>query len=79
MSFHSAIGVLDARQHEADMNSDTVWKTLLWIAYGIYLVLFLIHFPMDVKAATGLDGLRARLTGWTGFIIFQLIFLVFNY
>lgn len=78
MSFLSAIGVLDARQHEADMNSDTVWRTLLWIAYGIYFLLILIHFPIAVKTATGMGGLRSRLTGWTGFIIFQLIFLVFN-
>lgn len=78
MSFLSAIGIIDARQHEADMNSPTIWRTLLWVAYAIYFVLFLFLFPAAVKAVHALNRGRSILIGILGFVVFQLIFLVFN-
>lgn len=78
MSFFSAIGVIDARQHEIDMNSPTIWRTLLWIAYSIYLIAFLFFFTMTVRVVHGRSWLRSILIGTFGFILFQVIFLVFN-
>ena len=49
MSFLSAIGVIDARQHEIDMNSPTIFRTLLWACYSIYAIAFLVLFSLAVK------------------------------
>ena len=78
MSFFSATGVIDARQHEIDMNSPTIWRTLLWIAYSIYLLAFLFYFSLSVRVVHGRSWLLSIVTGLCGFILFQLIFLVFN-
>ena len=78
LSFLSATGVIDARQHEIDMNSPTIFRTLLWICYSIYFVAFLTLFPLAIKVVHKLSTAKSILIGWTGFICFQLIFLVFN-
>jgi Yip1 domain len=78
MSFLSASGVIDARQHEIAMNSPTIYRTLLWIAYSAYLVAFLILFPLAVRVVHKLSLIKSIIIGCFGFIIFQLIFLIFN-
>lgn len=78
MSFLSALGIIDARQHEIDMNSPTIFRTLLWICYSIYFVAFMILFPISVKVTQKLTTAKCILIGWTGFICFQIIFLIFN-
>ena len=78
MSFMSAIGVIDARQHEIDMNSPTIFRTLLWICYSIYFVAFLILFPVTVRVVHRLSWGRSIVIGVAAFFIFQLIFLIFN-
>jgi len=78
MSFLSAVGVIDARQHEIDMNSPTIFRTLLWICYSIYFIAFLILFPLAVKVVHKLNLTKCIIIGWIGFILFQFIFLIFN-
>lgn len=78
MSFLSAAGVIDARQHEIDMNSPTIFRTLLWICYSVYFLAFLILFPLTVKVVHKLNAGRSIGIGWLAFVIFQVIFLVFN-
>jgi hypothetical protein len=78
MSFLSAIGVINARQHEIDMNSPTIFRTLLWICYSIYFIAFLILFPLAVKVVHKLSLTKSIIIGGIGFIFFQLIFLIFN-
>lgn len=78
MSFLSAVGVIDARQHEIDMNSPTIFRTLLWICYSIYFIAFLILFPLAVKVVHKLSLTKSIIIGWISFIFFQLIFLIFN-
>lgn len=78
MSALSAFGVIDARQHEIDMNSPTIFRTLLWICYSIYFIAFLTLFPLAVKVAHKLTLTKSIVIGWIGFIFFQLIFLIFN-
>ena len=78
MSFSSAIGLIDARQHEIDMNSPTIFRTLLWGFYSIYFIAFFILFPIAVRVVHKLSWSKSILVGITAFIIFQLIFLVFN-
>lgn len=78
MSFFSAIGVIDARQHEIDMNSPGIWRTQLWVFYSLYGIAFFILFPLTVKVVHGFNWLKSIITGWLAFVIFQVIFLVFN-
>ncbi|MCK6692052.1 MAG: hypothetical protein L6Q97_08110 [Thermoanaerobaculia bacterium] len=78
MSFMSAIGVIDARQHEIDMNSPTIFRTLLWICYSVYFLAFLILFPLTVRVVHKLSTVRSIGIGWLAFVVFQVIFLVFN-
>lgn len=78
MSFLSAAGVIDARQHEIDMNSPTIFRTLLWICYSIYFIAFLTLFPLAVKVVHRLSLTKSIIIGWISFILFQLIFLIFN-
>jgi len=78
MSFLSAVGIIDARQHEIDMNSPTIFRTLLWICYSIYFVAFMILFPISVKLTQKLNTAKCIFIGLTGFFCFQIIFLIFN-
>jgi hypothetical protein len=78
MSFLSAIGVIDAKAHEIAMNSPTIFRTLLWIAYGAYAIAFAILFPLAVRVTQGLSLVPAVGIGIAGFAWFQVVFLVFN-
>lgn len=78
MSALSAYGIINAREHEIAMNSPTVYRTLLRISYSIYLIAFLVLFPTAVKAVHRLSLLKSIFTGVLGFIVFQLIFFIFN-
>ena len=78
MSFLSAIHVIDARQHETDMNAPTVWRTLLWIAYSIYAAAFFILFTKAVRVVHKTRRVAGMVIGSLGFILFQLVFLIFN-
>jgi Yip1 domain len=78
MSFLSAIGVIDARQHEIDMNSPTIFRTLLWICYAVYFLAFFILFTLSAKVVHRLGWFKSFSIGSLAFIIFQLIFLIFN-
>lgn len=78
VSFLSAIGVLNARQHEIDMNSPTIFRTLLWICYYVYAIAFFILFPLTVRVVHQLSLTKSIITGTLVFIIFQLLFFVFN-
>ena len=78
MSFLSAIGVIDAKQHEIAMNSPTLFRTLLWICYSIYFIAFFILFPLSVNVVHKLNWFKSILIGASAFVIFQTIFLIFN-
>lgn len=78
MSFFSAIGVIDARQHEIDMNSPGIWRTLLWFFYLLYGIAFLVLFPFAVRVVHGMGWIKSIIMGWLAFVLFQILFLLFN-
>lgn len=78
MSFLSAIGVINASQHEIAMNSPTIFRTILWICYTIYFIAFFILFPISVRVVHKLNWIKSIMIGALAFIIFQTIFLIFN-
>lgn len=78
MSFFSAIKVIDAKQHEIDMNAPTIWRTLLWICYSVYFMAFFLLFSIMTRVVQQIKWSAAVFCGVTGFILFQLLFFVFN-
>jgi hypothetical protein len=78
MSALSAMGTIDARQHEVDMNSPTIFRTLLWFFYLLYFIAFVILFPLAVRVVHQLNWGKSVFVGLFAFAIFQIIFLVFN-
>lgn len=78
MSFLSATGVINASQHEVAMNEPTIYRTLLWISYTLYTLMFLIFFPLSVRVVHRLNIVQSIVIGVTAFILFQGIFLLFN-
>jgi hypothetical protein len=78
MSFLSAVGVIDASQHEIAMNAPTIFRTILWICYSIYFIAFFILFPISVRVVHKINWIKSIIIGSLAFIIFQTIFLIFN-
>jgi hypothetical protein len=78
MSFCSAAGFINAAQHEIAMNTPTIWRTILWICFAVYFFAFLVLFYKTVRAVHQLNGIRSFIIGTIGFILFQIVFLVFN-
>lgn len=78
MSFLSATGIIDAGEHEIAMNTPTIFRTILWACYSIYFIAFLILFPLGVRIVHKLSKAKSIAIGVTSFVIFQILFLVFN-
>ncbi len=78
MSFLGAIRVISLTQHEIDMNSPTIWRTVIWTCMIIYLIWFVIMFTKGIAAAHRLKTGKALVLGVIGFVVFQMMFLVFN-
>ena len=78
MSSLSALHVIDARQHEIAMNSPTIWRTVLWISMALYLIAFLLLFSKATASVHKFPVRKAFLIGLIGFLVFQLIFVLFN-
>lgn len=77
-SFLGAIGVIDLREYEVALNSPTIWRTILWILYGLYFILFFLLFPKGVGAAQRIRSGPAILIGVLAFMVYQGAFLIFN-
>ena len=78
MSFSSMAGIIDSGQHEIAMNTPTIWRTILWICFAIYLFAFPALFYRTIRTVHRLQKMKSLLIAITGFILFQLIFLIFN-
>lgn len=77
-SFLSAIHVMDAREHELAMNTPTIWRAILWICMAAYVVLFIALFSRSVRVSQKISVRNSVLVGTFGFILFQIVFLIFN-
>lgn len=77
-SFLGAIQVINQRDYELALNSPTIWRALLWIQMGIYLLWFIFLFSRGVRASHGLKPGPSILLGTIGFLVYQLFFLIFN-
>lgn len=78
MSFSSAMAWINPNEHEIAMNSPTIWRTLLWISISIYLFAFLFYFYIVSKSIHKLKKLQSITISFLSFLVFQIIFLIFN-
>lgn len=78
MSFLSAVQIISAREHEIAMNSPTIWRTLIWTLMTIYLLWFCVLFSKATAAVHRVSRSQAVFIGVTGFVAFQVVFLIFN-
>ena len=78
MSFMSAVGIINAREHEIAMNSPGIWRFLLWFFYSLYGIAFLVLFPYTIRVVHGMSWMKSIVTCWLAFVLFQLLFLLFN-
>lgn len=77
-AFLGAIGVIDQRAYEDAMNGPTIWRTLLWIQMGLYLAAFVALFSIGVAATHRLRRGPAIVAGSIAFVVYQLVFVIFN-
>lgn len=78
MSFLSAVGAINAKEHEIAMNEPTIWRTLLWFFYLIYFIYFLVLFSKTVAVVHRLSKLKSIFIGIFSFVVFQSVFFLFN-
>lgn len=78
MSFFSAIKVINASEHEIAMNQPTIWRTLLWFFYSLYFFYFFWLFPKAVMVVHKLPKLKSIFIGVFCFLVFQIVFFIFN-
>jgi hypothetical protein len=77
-TFLGAIGVINLREYEIALNSPTIWRTILWVLYTLYAVLFVVLFPKSIGAAQQLKRLPGIVVGVLAFLVYQLVFFTFN-
>lgn len=77
-AFLGAVGVMNQRAYEDAMSSPTIWRTLLWIQMGLYLVAFCALFAIGTGASHRLGRARSAILGVLGFFAYQLVFVIFN-
>lgn len=77
-TFLGFVDVIDQRAYEDALSSPTPFRTLLWTLMAGYLAWFLITFAAGVRVAQRLKGTRAWVGGGIGFVVYQLVFVLFN-
>ena len=58
-----ALGVIDERAWEASISQHTGWFVLIWVTLAVYVLLFLVVFPLAVRHSTQLRGPARRGRG----------------
>jgi hypothetical protein len=66
-----ALGVIDEAAWEAAITQHTGWFVFTWVTLTIYVLLFLVAFPLAVRHGTQLRGAAAATTGVVAFVVFQ--------
>lgn len=73
-----ALQIIDQQHYELLLNTPTIWRTILWILFGIYFSWFILLFSLSVYIVYKPPRYTAVLLGIAGFTVYQGFFLVFN-
>jgi hypothetical protein len=66
-----AVGIIDEQTWEQSISAQTGWFIFTWCTLILYLLLFLVAFPIAVRRSTGIGGWRAAGIGVAAFVVFQ--------
>jgi len=66
-----ALGVIPEQAWEASISAQGGWFVFTWCTLTVYLLLFLVAFPVAVRHSTGITGWRATVIGVLAFVAFQ--------
>jgi hypothetical protein len=66
-----ALGAINEQAWELSVAGHGWWFGFLWVWMALYLVLFLVGYPVAVRVATNLSWTKAITTGVIGFACFQ--------
>lgn len=66
-----ALGVISEQAWERSVTEQTGWFIFTWCTLILYLLLFLVAFPIAVRRSTGIGGWRAAGIGVAAFMVFQ--------
>lgn len=77
-SFLGGVHIISQHEYEISLNSPTIWRTLLWIQFALYLICFLLLFTIGIRAAQKVKRRHAFVLAFVGFLCYQLFFLIFN-
>jgi hypothetical protein len=77
-SFLGAIGLLDLRWYEVQLNSPTIWRAILWTLYSIALIMLPVLLTKGVGSAQRIKRAPVVLIGIVAAIVYQGVFLIFN-
>ena len=73
----SLIGVITQKQWNEATTQPGLWQALAWAWLTVYVVGFLVLFPLAVAAAQRLRWRQATFVGVVGFMVYQSMLLVF--
>ena len=71
------MGRFDGASVARDLLHPTPMRAVLWTYLTLYVVAFLVLYPVPVRAATGLDRVRSLAAGWCAFAVYQGVRAVF--
>jgi hypothetical protein len=77
-AFLGFIGVLDMKWYELALNTPTIWRAIFWCLSAIYFFWYMLLFSKGIGASQRLGRGPAIFVGITSFIVYQLVFLIFN-
>jgi hypothetical protein len=77
-SFLGGIHIISQHDYEVALNSPSIWRILLWIQFALYLICFLLLFTIGIKLTHKVKARQAFFLAFTGFLCYQLFFLIFN-
>jgi hypothetical protein len=72
-----ALGVIDEQAWELSIANQGIWFFFTWTTLIAYVCLFVVAFPLAIRAVTSASWGRAIATGLAGFVVFQGFELVF--
>lgn len=77
-SFLGAVGLLDIRWYEVALNTPTIWRTILWTAYGSALIMLFVLLITGIRSVQKVKLSTALWIGSIAAIIYQGVFVIFN-
>jgi len=77
-SFLGGVHIISQHNYEIALNTPTIWRTILWIQFALYLICFLVLFTIGIKRVHRVNSGQAFFLAFVGFLCYQLFFLIFN-